>query len=59
MFREGIIKGEREDIPEGCPVKFGELIQECWRNKPEERPEITIVIEKLEKIKGELIKGQK
>lgn len=40
---------EKEEIPVDCPYSFAEIIKECWRNSPNERPDATSVVAKIQK----------
>lgn len=35
--------GDREEILEGCPPGYMELVQRCWHQDPAERPEASQV----------------
>lgn len=39
--------GEREEIPKDCPAKLASLIQACWNEAPDNRPDATAVAEFL------------
>ncbi|KAM9804776.1 mitogen-activated protein kinase kinase kinase 20 isoform 2-T2 [Neosynchiropus ocellatus] len=41
-------KNERLTIPSGCPVRFGELMSQCWRTEPKERPVFRQILSTLE-----------
>ena len=39
--------GEREDIPHETPPQFAKLIEDCWSQKPADRPEVEKVLQQL------------
>ncbi len=39
--------GDREDIPDNCPAGFKSVIEEAWKQKPEERLALPMLIERL------------
>ncbi|MEA2097023.1 MAG: protein kinase, partial [Candidatus Cloacimonadota bacterium] len=45
---KSVVKGIRPEIPLDCPIKFSNLIQRCWTQRPEERPDISEVEKELE-----------
>ncbi|CAB5359902.1 unnamed protein product [Rhizophagus irregularis] len=49
-----ILNGVREKPIPNTNVKFIELYQKCWRNKPDERPEINQVISELNNVNPEI-----
>lgn len=50
-FAEKIQKGVRPAIPDTCPTPFADLIRECWRTDPNQRPTAMQVVNKLEVLK--------
>lgn len=42
--------GEREDIPQGCPPGYTDLMQQCWAQDPEARPEVDQVLIEITRI---------
>ncbi|CAB5215790.1 unnamed protein product [Rhizophagus irregularis] len=52
--RSSILNGVREKPIPNTNVKFIELYQKCWRNKPDERPEINQVISELNNVNPEI-----
>jgi peroxidase len=45
-----VIKGKRPAIPDDCPENFAELIQDCWAQDPDARPEMAEVAKRLEEM---------
>ncbi|POG65135.1 kinase-like domain-containing protein, partial [Rhizophagus irregularis DAOM 181602=DAOM 197198] len=45
-----ILKGKREKIIDGTPVKYSDLYRECWRGEPNKRPNIREVVSTLKSI---------
>jgi serine/threonine protein kinase len=41
--------GEKENIPNDCPLPFSQIITKCWNSNPNERPSMSDVIISLEK----------
>ena len=37
----------RPSIPSNCPAPLAELLQQCWAQNPEERPEFSDICERL------------
>ena len=37
----------RPSIPSNCPTSLAELLQQCWAQNPEERPEFSDIYERL------------
>ena len=46
-FIEKLNNGERQNIPEAIPTMYASIITACWRTKPEHRPEISILTQRL------------
>lgn len=44
-----IQQGEREEIPKNCPPIYAQVIQMCWKAKPEERPTAAEALQMLSK----------
>jgi len=40
----------REPIPEDCPKAYSQLIKDCWAEKPQDRPEMKDVVQRLNDI---------
>jgi len=51
---QAIIDGLRPIIPDTCPQKLRELIQDCWKENPEERPTVDILMTRLEAIEKDV-----
>ncbi|CAB4437684.1 unnamed protein product [Rhizophagus irregularis] len=49
-----ILNGVREKPIPNTNVKFIELYQKCWRNEPDERPEINQIISELNNVNPEI-----
>jgi WD40 repeat protein len=47
VMKDEVKKGEREEIPKDCPVKFAALIKSCWAGDPEKRPTAEVVFKGL------------
>jgi hypothetical protein len=45
-------QGIRPIIPSSCPVEVGSLIEECWAESPDERPDFSEIMKRLESIEG-------
>lgn len=43
-------KHARPEIPPSCPKELSDLMQQCWKSNPEERPSIETIIERLQHI---------
>lgn len=50
--RDKIVAGERPPIPLDCPVKLQSLIDRCWSQKPDDRPDISDCRSVLEGLLG-------
>ena len=37
----------RPSIPSNCPAPLAKLLQQCWAQNPEERPEFSDIYERL------------
>ena len=48
--------GDRDDIPADCPQEFASIIKDCWQGKPENRPDVNEIVERLNKM---IIKNEK
>lgn len=48
-----IVGGERPTIPSGCPAELRQLIEECWKHEPAERPTVQAVLDRLQHIIAE------
>lgn len=38
IIKDGVLEGERLDIPSEVPDEFKSLIEMCWVHKPNQRP---------------------
>jgi serine/threonine protein kinase len=45
-----IIEGNREKVPKDCPAEYAHLIEECWAQDPDQRPDFQHIVERLEKM---------
>lgn len=45
-----VIKGHRPSIPDDCPEGYADLIQRCWAADPQQRPEMSEVVQTLESL---------
>jgi sterile alpha motif and leucine zipper-containing kinase AZK len=41
----------RLKIPENCPELLSQLMQDCWKADPAERPDFKTIVSRLEKVK--------
>jgi serine/threonine protein kinase len=62
MSRTQLVKqirkhGLRPNLPESCPRRLAFLIQRCWEDKPDERPNFSEIWRELRYIKGLLLRG--
>jgi len=39
-----VLEGKRLPIPEACPTVFRTLMESCWAQNPDQRPEFTTVL---------------
>lgn len=46
-FESAIVSGLRPNIPDCCPT-LQELLAQCWKEKPEERPTMDEIVGRLE-----------
>lgn len=51
VVRLCVQEGQREDLPEGCPSGFVELIETCWDQDPDKRPPIDQILKLLDDIR--------
>ena len=56
--REAIKQGELLDIPGRLPAKVSQLLQQCWRPNPKDRPTCEQVIYALKVVEAELRNGE-
>src|ERR1043166_9697464 len=49
-----IIKGLREESVRNTPTKYQQLYQKCWRQDPDQRPNISEIFEILNQLKVEV-----
>jgi len=54
MVRCCVLDGEREEIPTGCPGCYTDLMQKCWAQNPEERPDIDGVLQAISTLQIEV-----
>ncbi|GES85121.1 kinase-like domain-containing protein [Rhizophagus clarus] len=52
-----ICDGIRPAIIEGTPECYKELMQKCWHNDPNERPNIANIVRKIEKWLNDILEG--
>jgi serine/threonine protein kinase len=45
-----VMEGNREKIPKDCPSDFKELIEQCWSQEPNQRPEFQEIATRLEQM---------
>jgi tRNA A-37 threonylcarbamoyl transferase component Bud32 len=45
-----VMEGNREKIPKDCPSEFKELIEQCWSQEPNQRPEFQEIVTRLEQM---------
>jgi hypothetical protein len=50
-------KGLRPTIPKNTHPKLAELLENCWRQNPSERPNFSVILNKLQKIAKEVGEG--
>ncbi|CAF4277870.1 unnamed protein product [Rotaria sp. Silwood2] len=50
VIREFVLAGERLEMPKTTPSSFSALINECWANDPNDRPECSYLIEMIENL---------
>ncbi|MES2252480.1 MAG: protein kinase [Pseudomonadota bacterium] len=53
IIKDAVKGGEREEIPEDCPVVWREIINACWQQDPLKRPDAGEVLERLSEEKPE------
>lgn len=46
--------GDRESILTDCPPGYMDLVQQCWHQEPDQRPEIDYVLSAIGMIKESL-----
>jgi len=51
---KAVQQGLRLQIPPRAPPRFVRLLQQCWAQKPEERPDFLQIMTKLDKIQAEV-----
>ncbi|CAB4444247.1 unnamed protein product [Rhizophagus irregularis] len=39
--------GKREEIIDGTPVEYSKLYTECWKDEPNERPDMQVIVSTL------------
>lgn len=45
-----VLQGKRDKIPADCPSLYAQLIEQCWTQDPDQRPNMESVISALENI---------
>jgi len=53
--KEGILKGQQMQCPEGCPSFMYQLMLKCWNIVPEERPTFKNLFDELTKIEKDFV----
>jgi Protein tyrosine and serine/threonine kinase len=48
-----VLSGERPRIPDTMPVELARLVQDCWQQKPEDRPSIVEVVRRIGHMLGD------
>jgi len=51
VIKHCVLDGERDEVPAGCPAGYTDLMQQCWAQKPADRPNIGDVIKSILTIK--------
>jgi CD48 antigen len=51
LIRSAVKEGERDEIPEGCPSPFAEIIKRGWAQLAKDRPKIDIVVDALQEFR--------
>ncbi|KAG0612962.1 hypothetical protein M758_6G066100 [Ceratodon purpureus] len=49
--RRLVLKGERPQLPDGCPDRLKELIHRCWSDDPQKRPAFGDICKELRQLK--------
>lgn len=44
-----IVNGEKERIPDDCPIPFSQVIQHCWNSNQGDRPPMSTIVAALER----------
>jgi hypothetical protein len=52
VIRICVVEGQREEMVEGCPIGYTQLIQQCWDKDPSKRPQIDQVLAEIAIIKN-------
>lgn len=47
MVEDAVMKGERPKMPATCNSDYQKLIENCWAQEPEQRPDFEVVIEMI------------
>ena len=51
-IRKSVAEGHRPDVPDvWCPDGWSELMEACWDQQPENRPEFSVIYTKLDSIR--------
>ena len=45
-----VLEGNRDKIPKDCPAQFKTLIEQCWSQEPNQRPEFKEIVMRLEQM---------
>ncbi|KAG0622463.1 hypothetical protein M758_3G099200 [Ceratodon purpureus] len=53
--KEKVLKGERPDLPNHCPLELKALIEKCWNQVPSERPSFATICSELKFLKCSLM----
>jgi len=56
--QQALVQGWRPTISQSCPGAVGELIQQCWSQEPDDRPEFGQIVEQLHGIASQLSKSE-
>jgi len=55
VIRYCVLHGEREDVPDGCPNGYTDLMQKCWDQEPANRPTIDEILDQIVQIKQNFV----
>jgi len=53
LVMEWIKQGEKEVVPNDCPLNYATLFKPCWENEPTKRPKLEEIIAQLKSINEE------
>lgn len=48
----GLVQGLRPEIPKDCPLALQSLIEQCWSQHPDKRPEFWQIVKVLEEFES-------